>query len=351
MRGMLSALFGGSLLFFAASPSSASYNLKSYDFGNGGTDASSSASFSINGESGTVGDTTASSASFTALTGLNPTQNANVPPAPTLSNPDGYYDRLKLVINEGSNPSDTKYLIAISSDNFATFRYVQPDTSTAASYTIANFQTYAAWGGASGFFITSLTQSTTYEVRVRAFQGTYSDSGFGPKSSAIATLAPSLSFGISTTLTAVPPYQVGFTSLPAGSVFNGDADGIVALTSNARLGSAVYIKSANAGLRSVLSSFTLASATADLSSAGSGFGAQVTSVSQSAGGPLTSLSPYNGASQNVGALGTALQTIMSSSGPLFGGSGTVRFKAKTDAVTPASPDYADTITFIAAINL
>lgn len=349
MRGLLSALFGGSLLFFAG-PSSTNYNLKSYDFGNGGTDSSSSTNYAVNGESGTQSDNPASSATYGLKGGEVPTQDVNVTPKPTLTNPDGYYDRLKLVVNVGGNPTDTKYLIAISSDNFTTTRYVQTDNSIGASYAISNYQTYVAWGSGSGFYILGLTQGTTYEVKVRPIQGNFSEAAYSPKSDAIATVTPSLSFGIATTLTGTPPFLVGFSSLTPNSIFAGDADGTLTLSSNAKLGGTVYIKSLNAGLKSTRASSTINSATADLSVAATGYGAQVTTATQTTGGPFTSASPFNGVANNVGSLTTILQPILLSSNPVFGASATIRFKAKTDFNTPAETDYTDTVVVIAAMN-
>lgn len=350
MRGLLAGIFGGSLLFFAASPASSSYTLKSYDFGNGGTDSSTSSSYAVNGTAGSQAGDQASSTNFKVKSGENPTQDANVTPKPTLSNPDGYYDRLKLVVNTGGNPTDTKFLIAISSDNFTTTRYVQTDNSIGASYTLTNYQTYASWGGASGFYISGLSQGTTYEVKVRPLQGKFTEASYSPKSDPIATLTPSLSFGIATTLTGTPPFLVGFASLTPSSIFAGDADGTLSLSSNAKLGGTVYIKSLNAGLKSTRASHTVSSATTDLSSASTGYGAQVTTATQTTGGPFTSLAPFNGAGNNVGALTTSLQPLLTSGNPVFGASATVRFKAKTNFDTPAETDYTDTVTVIAAMN-
>jgi hypothetical protein len=350
MRGLLAGLFGGSLLLFAASPASSSYTLKSYDIGSGGTDSSTSANYSVNGTTGTQTGAPASSASYSLKSGENPTQDTNVTPKPTLTNPDGYYDRLKLVVNNGANPTTTKFLIAISSDNFTTIRYVQTDNSIAASYTLTNYQSYVSWGGASGFYIMGLTQGTTYEVKVRPIQGNFSEAAYSPKSDPIATLTPSLSFGIATTLTGTPPFLVGFASLSPNSIFAGDADGTLTLSSNAKLGGTVYIKSLNAGLKSNRASFTVNSGTVDLSIASTGYGAQVTTATQITGGPFTSTTPYNGSANNVGALSTTLQPILLSGSPVFGASATIRFKAKTTFTTPAETDYTDTVTVIAAMN-
>jgi hypothetical protein len=349
MRGIIASLFGGVVLFFAA-PSSTNYSLKSYDFGSGGTENSSSTNYNLDATTGAQSGNKATSTNFAVKSGETPIQDASVPVKPTLTNPDGYYDRLKLVLVPGSAPNDTKYLIAISSDGFATTRYVQTDNSIGASYTISNYQTYASWGGASGFFIAGLSQSTTYEVKVRALQGRFTESGYSPLSDPIATLSPSLSFGVSTTLSGTPPFLVGFSSLTPNLVFAGDADGTISLSSNAKIGGTVYIRSFNGGLTSARAVHTISTATTDLSSASTGYGAQVVTATQTTGGPFTSLVPFNVSANNVGALTTSLQPILTSSSPVFGGSATIRFKAKANFTTPAETDYTDTVSVVAAMN-
>lgn len=341
-------VFGGLLGLFSAVPSSSNYTLKSYDFGTGGG-SSSSSTYNLNGVSGTQNGSTQTSTTYTNKSGEVPTQNANVPPAPTFTNPSNYYNQLKLVIATGNNPTDAKYLIAISSDGFATTQYVQPDNSIGTSLSIANYQSYAAWGGASGFLVLGLSPSTTYEVKVRAMQGNFTESAFGPTSSA-ATVATSLSFSVATTLTATPPFPVGFNSLAAGTVFSGDADASLTISSNATSGGVVYIKSKNGALSSSLASSSITSASADLSAVAKGYGAQVIATGQTSGGPLLAQAPYNGASNNVGSLATTLQTLLSSAAPITNGTATVRLKAKADVITPSATDYGDTVTFVAAMT-
>jgi hypothetical protein len=348
MLGAIKLLtIGGLLGLFSAVPTSTNYTLKSYDFGTGGGSASST-TYSLNGVSGTQTGSAQTSTTYANDSSLVPTQNANVPPAPALSNPSNYYNQLKLIVATGSNPTDAKYLIAISSDGFATTKYVQTDNSIGTSLSISNYQTYASWRGASGFLILGLNPSTTYQVKLKAMQGNFSESAFGPTASA-ATVATSLSFSVATTLTATPPFPVGFSSLSAGSVFSGDADASLTISSNATSGGAVYIVSKNGALTSSLAGSSIASASADLSAVAKGYGAQVIATGQTSGGPLASQAPFNGASNNVGALTTALQNILSSSAPITNGTATVRLKAKSDAVTPSSTDYSDTVTFVAAM--
>lgn len=347
--GQLLALSFG--LLFAAVPSSSNYTLKSYDVGTGGTSSSTSTNYQLNGISGAQAGSNSmqSSTSYGLQTGVNSTINSNVPPAPTFTNPSNYYDRLILVVNTGSNPTDTKYLIAISADNFATTSYVQSDNSIASSQAIANYQSYAAWGGASGFAVLGLQPATTYKVKVKALQGKFTGSIFGPTASA-ATVSTSVSVSLTTSLTSTPPFVVDFTSLTPGNVTNGNADAVIGLTSNANNGGTIYVRDINAGLLSTLSGNTIASNTADLSVAASGYGAQVTSVSQASGGPLASQPPYNGSASNVGGLLTALQPVMSTTGPVTNGSGTVRLMAKASLSTQSASDYGDTVTLVVAMN-
>lgn len=337
------------VLLFAASPSSSNYILRNYDWGSGGTSSSSSSNYKLNGVSGSQTGNLQSSTNYNNASGPQNVQNANIPAAPTVTNPTSYYDRLKVVLNVGTDPTDTKYLIAVSSDNFATTYYVQTDNSIGTGVSLTNYQTYSAWGGASGFTMLGLLPSTTYKVKVKALQGNFTGSDYGPTASA-ATVAPSLTLSLTTTLTATPPFAVNFASLTSGSVVNGGADAVLGITSNAVSGGTIYVQSTNAGLKSNLTGTTVSSATADLTSAASGFGAQVVSTSQTSGGPLTSVSPFNGTSNNVGGFTTTLQNLLSTTGPITTGSATVRLMAKVDAITPSATDYSDTLTFVAAMS-
>jgi hypothetical protein len=335
-------------LFFAASPTSTNYTLKTYNIGTGGG-TSTSTNYGVQAGTGTQSGMSQSSTTYSTQSDGRGVTNANVPPAPTFTNPASNYDRLKLVIATGNNPSDTKYLIAISTDNFVTTNYVQTDNSIGASQVIANYQTYTTWGGASGFYIVGLSPSTTYKVKVKALQGSYSGSAFGPTASA-ATVAPTVSFSLATTLTGVPPFTVGFNGLTAGVVTNGNADGLISLSTNANNGGGVYVRDLSTGLYSALATTTIASSTADLSVASSGYGGRITATSQTSGGPFTAQAPFNGAANNVGGLTTSLQPLVATAGPITGGSSTLRLIAKTAALTPSAPDYTDTITLVAAMS-
>lgn len=346
VKRLQQGFIAGALLLFAASPSSTNFTLKAYDFGNGG-DATSSTNFKLNGTVGTQSENGLSSTNYKALSGLQPTQHANVPSAATFTNPSSEYNRLKLVINESGNPTDAKYEVAISDDNFVTTKYVQTDNTVGTTNTIAQYQTYASWGGASGVWVVGLASNTTYKVMVRALQGNFTGTAFGPQATAATTL-PSLTFSVATSLTGTPPYTIAFSSLTAGAIATASTTASIGLTTNSVNGGMVYVKS-NGSLASALAGSAVTSATADLSVVPKGYGAQVSAVSQSSGGPFSAVSPYNASSNNVGALTSNLQPIVSSPTSVNSATASVALMAKVDTITPAATDYTDTVTFVAAM--
>lgn len=186
-----SALF---LFVFFVFPASTNYKLRDFGFGSGGEDKLTAPNYQLEGILGELGDESAG-ANFTFLGGLLSTQQASVPPAPTFENNGNYYNKLHFVITPGDNPSDAGFAIAISDDDFFTARYIQNDNTVGATLGPEDFQTYADWGGASGEFVIGLSQDTTYKIKVKARQGEFSETGFGPEAGA-ATVTPSVSFSI-----------------------------------------------------------------------------------------------------------------------------------------------------------
>jgi len=339
----------GFTTLFAANPSSTNFSLKSYDLGGSGGGSSSSSNYNLNGEAGAQSGATGSSSNYSVKPGEKPTQNANVPTAPNLTNPSSEYNRLRLVINTSSNPSDALYAIAISSNDFATTQYVKSDNSIGSSLALTDYQTYTSWGGGSGFWITGLSSNTTYKVKVKAMQGKFSESAYGPATGGVATVLPTVSFGVTTSPASGPPYNLSFTSLSSGSVVDADKDAELTLSTNALFGGSVYIKDSNAGLTSASATYTISSTSSDLSTAQIGYGAIINSASQSSGGPFVGVAPFNGVSNNVGGLTTSLQTLATTSSSISGGDIIVRLKAKASATTPSATDYTDALTFVASM--
>ncbi len=234
--GLFVYLFIGSILADTASagPTSTNYELKDYGFGGGGTQKSDSTNYSIFGLAGEVESGRPASTNYQAGVGLIYTMQANVPPAPTLSNPATNYDRLKFIIQNGDNPTDAVFAIAISDDNWITTKYIQNDNTVGTVLGSEDWQTYANWGGASGEFVRTLAANTTHKIKVKAKRGNFTESGYGPESASVATSNPSLTFGISSaTLT--------FANLNSGNSYTDSTKTTVLTTStNAYNGYVTY---------------------------------------------------------------------------------------------------------------
>lgn len=337
---------------FGVMPSSTNYELHNYNYGSGGTGSSSANGKSLNATTGETTNVQSTSTNYKVRSGNNNVQQANVPSAPSFTNPSNYYNKLKFVIATSNNPSDAKYSIAISDDNFVTTRYVQNDNTVGASRGAEDYQTYSAWGGASGQLVTGLLPATTYKIKVNAIHGSFTETEFGPESSA-ATVAPSISFDIDVSAVdteTAPPYTAQFGPVLPATVINTAESVWIDIETNANTGAMVYVKSANGGLKSNFASHTVTSATADLAAAGSGYGAQGTTATQTSGGPLTINAPYNGTLESVGVVDVTLRQIFGSTAPVVGGRASFLLKVKTTPQTPAAADYRDTLTVIAAAS-
>ena len=155
------------LQLFAAQPATSNYTLQNYGFGNGGG-TTGTGNYSIEGIAGEVSGQDTSTANYGLGSGLLEAQQANVPIV-TLSNPGNYSNKLLVVVDPQSNPSDALFMIAISTDNFTTTNYVQSDGTVGATLGFEDYQTYAAWGSGSGSEIIGLAGNTTYQVKARDF--------------------------------------------------------------------------------------------------------------------------------------------------------------------------------------
>lgn len=206
-------------------PASTNYQLRDYGFGSGGERGLQSTNYQALVISGEIAPGQPVSSNNIVGGGLIFTNQANVPAAPTVANDSNYTTKLHLTINPGSEPSDATYEIAISPDNFVTTtNYVQSDNTMGAT---AAWQSYATWGGASGFLVLGLAANTTYTVKLKAREGNFTDTAFSPTANATTSvLTISFSVGgvasgtsvagvttdVTTTNTAIP-----FGEIPVGS--------------------------------------------------------------------------------------------------------------------------------------
>jgi hypothetical protein len=338
------------VVMLAAMPAGTSYELKSYGFGTGGTANSTSSNYAINGIAGdTAGN--ANSTNYGIKAGETQTKEANVPTV-ALANNANWYNKLLLTVDPQSNPSDAKFAVAISTDNFATTQYVKSDFTIGSTLTFSDYQTYAAWGSGSGQYIRGLLAGTVYSVKAKAYAGKFTEGPYGPIATA-ATVNPQLSFDIdvaATDTTTSPPYQISLGNLLPGSVIDSSQRVWVSLETNGESGAKVYVSGQNAGLRSTASAYTISALTGDLGAAQEGFGVQGVSATQSGGGPLSLVSPYDGSSQSVGVADALIRDIFTTAAPVTAGRGSFLLKAKSQAVTPASADYTEILTAIASAS-
>ena len=215
-------------------PSSTNYQLQSYSFGSGATNAAST-NFGLNGVAGEVEFGQPGSSNYQIGSGLAYMMKANVPGAPTLSTPANNYDRILFVLNTSSNPTDTTYALEIStSSNFSSnVNYIKQDGTVGTTLTSADYKTYTNWGGASGTFVTGLTSNTTYYIRAKARQGDFTESEYGPASS-ITTQIASLTFTVNNP-------TINFSNLNAGDSYTDSAKSdILTMTTNAYNGYTIY---------------------------------------------------------------------------------------------------------------
>ncbi len=336
-------------LFLAALPASGSYQLNSYGFGTGGTANSTSANYGINAIAGDTAGST-SSANYKVGAGETYSKQSDVPLV-TLTNAAAYYNKLELVLDKQNNPADALFSIAISSDNFVTTQYVKNDFTITNTQSFSNYLTYAGWGGATGILVRGLAPSTIYTAKATAYRGKYTESGYGPTTTA-TTADPSVTFDIDVAATDIstnPPYLVSMGSLLAGTVVDSPVKVWVSIDTNGESGGKVYISGQNTGLKSISGAYTIPSITGDITALTEGFGAQSSSATEVSGGPLAVTAPYDGTGGNVGVTDPTIREIYSTPVPLTAGRGSFILKAKSKSLTPAATDYTETLTCIESI--
>lgn len=333
-------------------PASNNYKVLEYGFGAGGVASASSNGYSMFGTLGQVEQGSPASNLYFIGGGLEYEIMATAPAAPIFVNPSNYYNKLHLTIQRGGNdPSDYQYAIAISASDAAHFKYLRPDQTLSDNLTDENWQTYSAWGGASGVTVIDLIPGSTYYARVAARQGQYFTQSFWSPIATADTAIPSLSFDLDISASDSEtggPYILNIGTLAPGSVTTSSDKVWIDISTNGNTGAFISVSGANAGLTSSSTSYTINSASADLTAQQTGYGAQYFSVGQTSGGPMTALSPYNGSSNNVGVLDTTKRYMFDSSeSPVTGGRVSFTLKAKASYNTPAAGDYADILTIIA----
>ena len=328
-------------MLFAAFSSSPNYNLNNYSVGSGATNSAASTSYKLQGSVGEQANGSTAGSTKTGNNGSIQTEQLNLPPAPTLSNGSGtYYNMLNCIVNTGGNPSDTTYAIEIATNSgFTSPSFVQASGVLGGS---AVYQSYSpGWGGGSGFFITGLTSSTTYYVKVAAKEGLFTNTEYGASSNA-STVSPTITFSVSPNSSSIGSF------LPGNIVTSSNLSFTYA--TNAAAGGDIYVFGTYNGFRSPSSSYTIPAFSGNLTGASQGFGMQATNPGQTSGGPLTTVSPFNGTGNVVGAETTNLQPIFATTAAIVGATGNANIQAKASTSVPPANDYQEVFTFVAAAS-
>lgn len=178
----------------AQTPSSTNYRADDMQIDFGGGNSTSSNYGSVSAVSGEE-DASSSSSNYKNTPGFILPAYPGIPGKPTLTNTGGsLYNSLDFVVATGSNAGDVNYAIAISPDNFTTTYFIQSLDDTIATST--SWQSYSAWGGATGQRVTGLSASTAYKIKVKARFGKDSETGYSSSTQA-STVAPNFTMTIS----------------------------------------------------------------------------------------------------------------------------------------------------------
>jgi hypothetical protein len=188
--------------------------------------------------------------------------------------------------------------------------------------------------------ISSLTPNTTYYVDISAMEGQFTNTNYGAYAS--ATVSPYITFSVSPS-----SYSLG-SFLPNTIVTSTNL--AFTYATNALSGGDIYVKGQYGGFHSVAQNSTITSYTGNLSSATSGIGIQASSPNQTSGGPLTTVSPFNGTGNTVGGETTSLVPMLATTAPIVGGTANADVQVKAADTTPPSNDYTEVYTFVAAAN-
>ena len=336
------------LFIFLVLPASTNYQLKDFGYGGGGVGNGTSGSYAIEGIVGEQNAAKLDGTTYDLGPGLQFSTQANVPPAPAFTNPSSYYNKLKIVLDIGDNPSDTKFAIAISTDSFVSdTRYVQNDDTVGVALGSEDYQTYTNWGGAGGTLIIGLVSGTTYQVKVKAIQGKFTETGYGPTASA-ATVNPQMTFDIDVSAADVDNSvsSIALGSLVASTVVDSAEKIWVDFVTNGETGGRVYLYGSNAGLASTRAAYTISAVTGNLTALTEGFGVQGSTATNG----LSEATLYDQTGNTVGIVDTSIREIFTIAAPTTNGRGSFLLKAKSSAVTPAAGDYTETLTIIASAS-
>ncbi len=313
---------------------STSFKIKGDLVATPGNDATST-NFKMNGDMNPFSDPSVST-SYKLNGGYNPRLQANKPTAPTLSNSSNYYDRLQISINASENPTDTLYAVAVSTDDWATYKYLQAGGTLGNTLTITDYKLYADLNNS---YILGLFPATGYKARVKALSGDFTETGYSESSAEVKTEVPNITLDISSDLS-----DLG--TLSASVVATGNPTTTLTVNTNTINGFTSFIKGVGNGAAGGLynGATLISSADATLSAGTEGYGAQASSAT------ATIDSKYNKTGNDVGEIDITNNTLGSKTGTATNNTIVVTYKAAVSGTTtPGS--YRDTVYYTISPSL
>jgi hypothetical protein len=273
----------------------------------------------------------------------------------------GCYDKARFEVITNSNPSDTLYTIAISTDNFVNdIQYIDGATfrpEAEGNHDINDFRTQAYWE-AEVFNIKALASNTLYSIKISALHGDFTQSDYS-KTSSTTTGIGSIFFDIDiassggTTAESSSPYTVAFSGADdlVGGAAATTAPNLVWLDidSNSSGGVAVIQFGKNGGLYSTTTTQTISSSSTNLDTTLEGFGLQSFYMYNDTSGflgDLTATTNYAGTLNNVGAITTTANKIYDGDGPISNGRVAMYLIAKAGTDKVPATDYSEEIYFV-----
>lgn len=267
----------------------------------------------------------------------------------------GCYDRARFEIDTQNNPVDTLYSAQIKESSDSVWDFVDGTTfliEDLSTHDINDYLTESAWENtASNFNVLGLTPGRTYDLRLTALDGDFTESIASPIETSTTSI-PEISFDIdidgtggSTTETSAPN-SINLGVLNPSSVTTANDLIWFDLGTNSVNGAVVFIEDNFNGLNSVSNSYTISSNSIDLSTVNEGFGLVEFSSNETYLGPLSVSALFGNGGDIVGAVSTTASNFYNTSGnPISQGRAGIYVKARSNIEVPAASDYEDEITF------
>lgn len=275
--------------------------------------------------------------------------------------PGGCHDKARFEINPYENPSDTLYMIQISTDEFASeINCIDASTFYPKDISlcdISDFRTETYWE-TEVFNTKGLKANTQYFIRTSALHGDFTQSDYSIEANATTAMGE-INFDIDialesgTTTETTAPYSISFTGadeLVAGAATTTASNLIwLDIDSSSTGGVAIIQFGEYGGLYSPTTGETILSNNENLDDTNAeGFGLQNYYIDYLASdylGEITTQTDYAGINNVVGEISTNARKIYDADGPITDGRVGTYLKARSSVSRTPSTDYSENIFF------